>query len=243
MSFSDNNNLTDKKLLRFLESQLAYSFSNQKLLVQALVHRSFAAENRAFSGKDNETLEFLGDAVLDLAISVLLIRNFPSKKEGELTRLRAALVNEAHLAEMARALELGKHLLLGRGEDASQGRDKPSILSSALESVIGAIFMDGGYEPAFRFIEQSFAPWLDRKKDPFFLRDAKSALQELLQEKHNEAPNYVLEKEEGPDHNKTFHVTVRFKEHILGHGSAGSKKEAEQRAAADALTHRDTLPL
>jgi ribonuclease-3 len=136
---------------------------------------------------------------------------------------------------MAKDLDLGRHLLLGKGEEANLGREKSSILACALEAVAGAIFLDGGYAAAAEFVERHFHPWFDDRQRTMFLADAKSALQELLQERFNEGPRYVLEGDEGPDHNKIFHVSVRFREEVLGRGSAGSKKEAEQEAAAMAL--------
>ncbi|MFZ5774491.1 MAG: ribonuclease III [Thermodesulfobacteriota bacterium] len=217
-----------------LSERLGYQFRDPTLLRQALVHSSHAFEQgRAL--RDNETLEFLGDAVLDLAVGHALIRHFPELREGDLTRLRAALVNERHLARMAGGLGLGEHLLLGRGEEASHGREKPSILASTYEAVAGAIFLDGGYQAAVDFVEHQFVPWFEHGRHTMFLADAKSSLQELLQERFGEAPRYVLEGSDGPDHHKTFHVSVRFREQVLGRGSARSKKEAEQEAAAVAI--------
>lgn len=222
-------------LLAELQEKLGYGFRDRKNLLRALVHSSFAFEQGGSVGENNETLEFLGDAVLDLAVGWALFRRFPQMREGELTRLRAALVNEGHLAAMARAIGLGRHLLLGRGEDASHGRKKPSILSSAYEAVVGAVFLDGGYEAAREVVERQFEPWFQKPHEDMLLSDSKSALQEILQEKYNEAPVYTLEKAIGPDHDKTFFVAVRFRQTILGQGSAGSKKEAERQAAAAAL--------
>ncbi|MGV1099763.1 ribonuclease III [Thiovibrio sp. JS02] len=221
--------------LRRLSARLGYHFKDLTLLATALIHTSHAFEQGREPKKDNETLEFLGDAVLDLAVGHALYRHYPEMREGDLTRLRAALVNERHLAEMARAVELGAHLLLGKGEEASRGREKASILSCAYEAVVGAIFLDGGYPAATAFVEQHFIPWFARRQQTMFLADAKSSLQELLQERFGETPRYALEGAEGPDHDKVFHVTVRFRDEVLGHGSARSKKEAEQLAAAAAL--------
>jgi len=220
--------------LREFEKTLGYRFTDLRLLQKALIHASYAFE-QAQVGENNETLEFLGDAVLDLAVGVILYRRYPKMREGELTKLRSALVNESHLAQMAREIDLGKHLCLGKGEDASNGRNKSSILSCAYEAVVGAIFEDGGYETAVGFINRFFVPAIAGKKEDLLLGDAKSRLQELLQEKYNEAPSYHLDREEGPSHNKVFFVSVRFRSDVLGAGKAGSKKEAEQRAAAEAL--------
>lgn len=221
--------------LDLLEESLGYRFRDRAHLQRAMVHSSYAFEQGRQMLKDNETLEFLGDAVLDLTVGYALFRHFPEMREGDLTRLRAALVNERHLARMARDFDLGKYLLLGKGEESNNGREKASILSCAFEAVAGAIFLDGGYGAAGEFAERHFIPWFDDRQQTMFLADAKSSLQELLQERYNEGPRYVLEGNEGPDHNKTFHVSVRFREEILGQGSARSKKEAEQEAAAMAL--------
>ncbi len=221
--------------LRELEARLGYRFTERPLLGKALIHSSYAFEQGREPKQNNETLEFLGDAVLDLAVGHALYRRYPEMREGELTRLRAALVNERHLALMAKEVGLGYHLLLGKGEEASRGREKASILSCAYEAVVGAIFLDGGYPAASRFVEDHFSSWFVQEQQALLLADAKSSLQELLQERFGEAPRYVLESADGPDHDKTFHVAVRFREEVLGRGSARSKKEAEQLAAAAAL--------
>lgn len=156
-------------------------------------------------------------------------------REGQLTKLRAMLVNEGHLAEMAEKISLGRYLCLGRGEDSSNGRAKPSILSCAYEAVVGAIFHDGGYSAAVDFVDRHFTSCFDIHKDTIHLADAKSSLQELTQEKYNEAPVYVVEDAAGPDHRKIFTVSVRFRDEVLAYGKATSKKEAEQQAAAEAL--------
>ena len=232
-----NNTLaqTPQPDLSLLEEKLGYHFRDRAHLHKAMIHSSHAFEQARQMQKDNETLEFLGDAVLDLTVGYALFRHFPEMREGDLTRLRAALVNERHLARMAKDLDLGRYLLLGKGEETNLGREKASILSCAFEAVAGAIFLDGGYPAAAEFVERHFTPWFDDRQQSMFLADAKSSLQELLQERFNEGPRYVLEGDEGPDHNKTFHVSVRFREEILGQGSARSKKEAEQEAAAMAL--------
>ncbi len=223
----------NKEELSRLEKSIGYRFTDLRLLQVAVVHSSYAFEQALHS--DNERLEFLGDAVLDLAIGYLLLHRYEKLHEGELSKLRASLVNEHHLAKMARACDLGKFLALGKGEDASHGREKSSILSCAYEAVIGAIFEDGGYQAAADFVARVFLPDMDLKKDEMLIADAKSRLQEVLQEKHNEAPTYRIEAEEGPSHQKLFTVAVCFQEQTLGTGQAGSKKEAEQKAAAAAL--------
>jgi ribonuclease-3 len=224
----------NKDRLSDFEKTLGYRFTDLRLLQRALVHSSYAFE-QSHEGENNEKLEFLGDAVLDLVIGHLLSREYLEMREGQLTKLRASLVNEQHLAKMARDIDLGDHLFLGKGEDASQGRQKSSILSCAYEAVIGAVFEDGGYDIVAELVDRFFLPYLDEKKEELRVADSKSRLQEVLQEKHNEAPVYVIEGEEGPSHRKVCSVSVRFQGEILGTGQAGSKKVAEQQAAAAAL--------
>ncbi len=206
-----------------------------------MIHSSFAFE-RMEKGRHNETLEFLGDAVLDLTVGYILFTRFPDMREGKLTRIRAGLVNESGLAEMARAIGLGNYLLLGRGEDASGGREKSSILSCAYEALVGALFMDGGYDRALSFVRQWFEPLIDKRREILLAADAKSALQEQLQEKFNEGPEYVLDKEDGPAHARIFTVSVLFHGRSLGCGRASSKKEAEQIAATAALHNLSEPP-
>lgn len=230
----------NKDVLAGLERQLSYRFTDLRLLQKALIHSSFAFE-QAQIGNNNEILEFLGDAVLDLVIGHILCNRFPKMREGELTRLRSSLVNETHLAIMARELGLGEYLCLGKGEDASNGRNKSSILSCAYEAVIGAIFEDSDYETVAAIVGNFFIPAMDAKKEELLMADAKSRLQEALQEEFNEAPSYRLDEEEGPSHQKVFTVSVVFRGAALGSGVASSKKEAEQKAASVALAELDTV--
>lgn len=224
----------NKERMSQFEKILGYRFTDLRLLQRALIHSSYAFE-QSQDIENNEKLEFLGDAVLDLVIGHILSHRYHEMREGQLTKLRASLVNEHHLAKMAREIELGSYLYLGKGEEASQGRQKSSILSCAYEAVVGAIFEDGGYEITAELIERFFTPTLDPKKDELLVADSKSRLQELLQEKHNEPPQYTVEREDGPAHQKQFTVSVRFQGKVLGTGQAGSKKGAEQLAAARAL--------
>ena len=230
----------NKDNLAVLEQRLAYRFTDLRLLQKALIHSSYAFE-QARIDKNNEILEFLGDAVLDLVIGHTLCRRFPEMREGELTRLRSSLVNETHLAFMAREIHLGDYLCLGKGEDASNGRKKSSILSCAYEALIGAIFEDSDYVTVEKIIGHFFIPAIDAKKEELLMADAKSRLQEALQEKFNEAPSYRIDLEEGPSHQKIFTVSVLFRNAPLGTGVAGSKKEAEQRAAAATLAELDDV--
>ena len=220
--------------LQELQERIGYRFRDLQLLQLALIHSSFAFE-RLDEGRHNETQEFLGDAVLDLTVGFILFSRFPEMREGKLTRIRSALVNESGLAERAREIDLGRHLLLGRGEDASRGWDKPSILSCAYEALAGAIFLDGGYDEALAFARRFFEPHINEHQERLVSADAKSSLQELLQERFNEGPEYLLVGEEGPAHARLFFITVLFRGEELGRGKATSKKEAEQQAARTAL--------
>jgi len=217
-----------------LQIRIGYRFKDVRILQLALVHSSFAFE-RMKQATHNETQEFLGDAVLDLALGYILFTRFPDMREGNLTRIRAALVNENGLAGMAREIGLGDYLLLGHGEEASKGRSKSSILSGAYEALVGGIFLDGGYGEAQAFVRKWFEPLIDRRRKTLMTSDAKSALQEWLQERYNEGPEYILDSEEGPAHARRFTVSVSFKGKQLGTGRASSKKEAEQQAAREAL--------
>ena len=230
----------NKDELASLEQVLSYRFTDLRLLQKALIHSSFAFE-QAQIDNNNEILEFLGDAVLDLVIGHTLCKRFPEMREGELTRLRSSLVNETHLALMARELQLGDYLCLGKGEDASNGRKKSSILSCAYEALIGAVFEDSDYATVTGIVSKFFVPAIDAKKEELLMADAKSRLQEALQEEFNEAPSYRLDQEEGPSHQKVFTVSVLFRDAALGTGTASSKKEAEQRAAAATLTELDGI--
>ena len=221
-----------------LQDKIGYIFKDINLLQLSMIHSSFAFE-RMDCGRHNETLEFLGDAVLDLAVGYILFTRFPQLREGKLTRIRAALVNETGLAEMARAIDLGKYLLLGKGEDASAGRNKSSILSCAYEAMVGAMFLDGGYDVVQAYVERTFGPLIEERGDALTVTDAKSGLQERLQERFNEGPRYMLDAEEGPAHARLFTVSVHFHETVLGSGRASNKKEAEQQAARAALQFLD----
>lgn len=222
--------------LQELQERIGYRFRDLRLLQRSLVHSSFAFE-RLDDGRDNETLEFLGDAVLDLTVGFILFTRFPEMREGKLTRIRSALVNEHGLADRAREIDLGAYLLLGKGENAAHGRDKPSILSCAYEALVGALFLDGGYDEALTFVRRFFAPHIEQHQEQLVSADAKSLLQELLQERFNEGPEYVLVDEEGPAHARLFSIAVQFQGEELGTGMASSKKEAEQQAARVALAH------
>jgi ribonuclease-3 len=212
-----------------LEAGLGHRFARPERLVVAVTHRSFHPEEA-----HNETLEFLGDAVLALAVSDLLMRRFPDANEGALSKLRAGLVNAASLAAKARALDLGTWLRLGKGEERSGGRNKESILASAYEALLGAVYLDAGYEAARRVVDAHFADDA-AVTQPAGHHDYKTRLQELTQRLYKETPAYVLVEESGPDHRKRFVVELTLAGRVLGRGGGHTKKAAEQAAAHEAL--------
>jgi len=214
---------------------LDYSFKDHELLLQAFRHPSYVYEKEDPGISDNQRLEFLGDAVISLAISHLLMESFPEMREGDLSKHRAFLVSESGLCRIALMLELGDYLLLGRGEERTNGREKPSILSDALEALIGAIYLDGDFPSASRVIARLFKPLVYEISHGNSSSDFKTELQELSQEAFQTTPDYRLVKDTGPDHDKTFYVAVYIKGGLLGKGTGKSKKEAEQHAAKEAL--------
>jgi len=224
------------KFLDHLENALNYTFCDRSLPLQALTHKSFSNEQSEFV-LHNERLEFLGDAVLELVISQWVFRQYPDIPEGGLTRIRAEVVSEKGLAEIARELDLGQGLLLGRGEERSGGREKPSLLADALEALLGAIFLDGGFAAACQVVERRFAAAIKKSALLRYGSDYKTCLQERLQACYNQLPEYVMTQVSGPDHDRVFSMEVRFSGKLLGKGSGSSKKSAEQKAAAAALDH------
>jgi ribonuclease III len=186
-------------------------------------------------GEDNERLEFLGDSVIELVVSHLLITRFPYLSEGGLSKTRAEFVKEGTLAALAREVRLGEALRLGRGEVETKGRDKDSILAGGLEALMAAVYLDGGYEEVFRVIEALYAPLLAAMEGELEDRDFKTKLQEYTQRHLNDIPQYTVASEEGPDHAKTFEVVISIRGKVYGRGRGRSKKEAEQGAAAEAL--------
>jgi len=218
-----------------LEKTLRYEFKDLNLLKESLIHKSYSYENLAEKIKHNERLEFLGDAVLELVISDLLMEHFSDSREGELSRLRASIVNETQLATVASTLDLGKLLYLGKGEEQTKGRTKNSILADAYEALLAAIYIDGGYEKVYSVIQQQFIPLIEQAKKSGFDRDFKTQLQQEAQSRYKQVPRYKVREENGPAHNKTFQVAVYVKRQLLALGSGKSKKEAEQDAARLAL--------
>ncbi len=218
-----------------LETKIQFQFKNRDLLTRALTHKSFAHELRE-RGEHNEKLEFLGDAVLDLILGEYLMELFPGDGEGGLSKKRASLVNEEVLANLATDLELPKNIYLGKGETITRGAQKPRILASAFEALLGAMFLDGGYEVVRSFVRRNYLNLIENL-DPTqdFERDYKTRLQEVMQKETKEAPVYELISEEGPPHDRAFTVCVRVKEVNLAVGTGRSKKIAEQVAAKKGL--------
>ncbi|MBA4391958.1 MAG: ribonuclease III [Desulfobacca sp.] len=203
-------------------------------LKQALTHRSFVNEHLGSDLTNNERLEFLGDAVLNLTLSDLLLKKYPDLPEGSLSKIRAGLVNERKLADLALQLGLGVFLLIGKGEEMTGGREKPSILANTLEALLGAIYLDGGFNAASIFVDRLFRSEL-RDDNDLSSRDYKTLLQEYCQGKIKKVPVYRLFKEEGPDHKKIFFVEVTIQDQVISKGQGRTKKEAQQRAAEKAL--------
>jgi len=218
-----------------LSQKLGVSFRDLGLLTEALTHRSYLNEHRDYTGSHNERLEFLGDAVLELAATDFLFKKFPAKPEGELTAYRAALVNTVSLAESAQALGINDYLLLSKGESKDTGRARDVILADAFEAIIGAIYLDSGYEAAEAFVAKNLYTKIDDVIAKRSYQDAKSRFQELAQEKRGVTPNYETLSEVGPDHNKRFTVGVFIGASEIARGEGQSKQEAEQSAAVAGL--------
>jgi ribonuclease-3 len=216
-------------------TQLDVSFKNLDLLIEALTHRSYLNEHREYTGSHNERLEFLGDAVLELAVTNFLFKKFPAKPEGDLTSYRAALVNTVSLALSAQAIGINDYLLLSKGEAKDTGRARDVILADAFEAVIGAIYLDSGYESAEGFIARNLYTKIDDVISKRSYQDAKSRFQELAQEKRGNTPRYETLSEEGPDHAKLFTVGVFIDKKEIAKGEGQSKQEAEQSAAQAGL--------
>ncbi len=218
--------------LTLLEERIGYQFKNKELLKEAITHSSFANEQKINKQKDYERLEFLGDAVLELISSDFLFHENPQMPEGKLTKMRSSMVCEPALAYCARDLELGKFMLLGRGEEATGGRERESITSDAMEAVIGALYLDGGFAEAHKFIHRFILSDLENK---ILFYDSKTVLQEMIQTRQNTKFEYHLVKEEGPDHEKTFEVEAIADDVVIGRGQGRTKKAAEQKAAYEAI--------
>lgn len=217
-----------------LEKKLGYTFKDKSLIETALCHRSYINEHSDTTLRDNERLEFLGDAVLSLTAGHILMNYFPDLNEGDLSRMRASLVNESRLASIAKTIHLGEHLKLGKGELQTSGREKKSILADAFEAVIAAVYLDSGFDASFKIIALHFSPFLSSITRPAANLDYKSRLQELVQISHRSIPSYHIIDETGPEHDKIFIAQLKI-QNIITEGTGKSKKLAKQEAAKKAL--------
>lgn len=227
--------LSTSKDLDKLSERLAYTFKRPELLEEAFRHSSYVNEYEHLNLINNERLEFLGDAVLDLAISHILMELFEDAKEGDLSKYRATVVNERRLCQVAQELKLGDYLLLGRGEEMTHGREKPSILANTMEALLGALYLDAGFAMTKEIIRQLFSPLLSEIAPGKAVDDFKSLLQEYTQDVYKTRPDYVLVKEWGPAHDKSFTVALKLSGKVVAEGEGKSKKEAEQEAAKEAF--------
>lgn len=223
--------------MKSLENRIEFKFRNSLLLAEALTHPSLAYETQR-PHFDNQRLEFLGDAVIQLVLTNELYHRFPDYNEGYLTKLRSRLVSRSALAEYARRIDLGEYLMMGRGEEASGGRERPSTLADAFEALVGSIYLDAGMDPARRLILQLCQEAIAEAGQRPDEMNPKGQLQEILQAYSNRSPSYSIISQEGPDHCKTFEAKVEWDSHLLGTGVGSSKKEAEIEAARSALKHR-----
>ncbi len=221
--------------LKDFEEKLGYAFVRPELLEEALCHASYAHEQEGTDARDNERLEFLGDAVLDLAISHLLMRLFGSAREGDLSKYRASVVNEKVLSQVAGELGLGEVLLLGRGEDLGGGRTKASILADGLEALLGAVYLDAGFDRTMDIVQSLFDPLIKKLDSLESTEDYKSLLQEHTQNIYKVRPEYVVVRESGPSHDKLFRVAIYLRGKVLAEAEGKNKKEAEQKAAREAF--------
>lgn len=230
--------MTSAVPLESLQASLAYRFGNLNLLEEALTHKSYVNERKAAAILHNERLEFLGDSVLSLLISERLTYLLPNAQEGALAKLKARLISEKLLSEIARRLSLGHFLRLGRGEERSKGRDKDSLLADALEAVIAAVYLDGGLDHARRLVEvlfdREFSLVVTQRHRPG-ADDYKTQFQEWCQKRYDTLPQYAIVRESGPDHDKRFEVELTVQGQVVGRGTGRTKKEAEQTAAQEAL--------
>ena len=217
-----------------IEQKIGYQFKSGDLLEEALRHSSFVNEQADSDLRDNERLEFLGDAVLNLIVGHILMQRFPDLKEGDLSRIRANLVNESQLARIASSIDLGSFVKLGKGEIQTNGHEKNSILADTFEALLAAVYLDGGFDAAFAIIDVNFSPLLSGEHPAADHHDYKSKLQERVQENQGAMPSYSVLREEGPDHDKTFWIELHVFD-IETKGSGKSKKIAEQDAARKAL--------
>lgn len=234
--------IIDIKELNEFEEIIGYSFKNIEILEKSLTHSSYSNEDKSYSKVNNERLEFLGDAVLSITVSRFIFDKFPEYPEGDLTKLRSQVVCEDTLSLVAANLQIGRFLLLGKGEEASGGRERKSILADAVEAIIAAIYIDGGYRKAEEFVLDNLTKYIQLAVKGKIVTDFKSFLQEYYQSKSQSCKiRYVVTKEEGPDHEKMFHVNVLVNKTVVGKGTGKSKKLAEQDAAKNALKSEGQL--
>lgn len=228
--------IIDIKTLSEFEKNINYKFNKIETLEKALTHSSYSNEDKFYTKVNNERLEFLGDAVLSIVVSKYIFDKFPEYPEGDLTKLRSQVVCEDTLSLVAKNLEIGKYLLLGKGEESSGGRKRKSILADAVEAIIAAIYIDGGYKSSEKFVIDNLLTYIQLAVNGKIVTDYKSYLQEYYQSKNQNCRiRYVVTKEDGPDHEKLFHVDVLFNKIVVGKGIGKSKKNAEQDAAKNAL--------
>lgn len=226
--------ISKKNLIEF-ESKIGVKFKNIELLEQAFVHRSYLNEHPNFKLGHNERLEFLGDAVLELIVTEQLYQQFPNRSEGDLTSLRSSIVRGAMLARIARDLDASQYLFCSKGEEKSGGKAREFILANTFEAIVGALYLDQGYNGAGKFVKKFLLFYLNEIIEKELYRDPKSTLQEWAQEKKSVTPHYSVIKESGPDHNKVFMVGVYLNKELLAKGSGSSKQKAEEDAATKAI--------
>ncbi len=224
--------------LERLQERLKYTFGDRAVLLQSLTHKSFGHEffqEKPIALRDNERLEFLGDAILDVVVSDILLESFPNANEGQLSKMRAAVVNEKTLAQLAKSIYLQHCIRLGKGEAQTGGNEKASILSSTLEALIAAIYLDGGFSAVYPVVRYIFAPLFEEERELMAFYDHKTQLQEIIQAHWKVTPTYHLLEAQGPDHAKIFTIEVRMNGKTLASASGSSKKDAEQNAAKTAI--------
>ncbi|MBK5253765.1 MAG: ribonuclease III [Peptostreptococcaceae bacterium] len=220
-----------------LEDAVGYCFKNKKLLMNALTHSSYSSDKGMNYSENNERLEYLGDAFFDAIIGTRLYKLLPLEREGKLSKMRAKIVCEDSLEDIGKSLKLGDYLLIGKGEEQTGGRTRKSIIANAMEAIIGAIYLDSDYDTVYDVVNKLFDDKVSLAIEGKLLTDYKTKLQEIIQKKYKDkAPSYEVIKTEGPDHDKVFFMDLILDEEIIGKGLGKSKKEAEQNAAADALT-------
>jgi ribonuclease III len=227
--------------LESLQSSISYLFNDINLLMQAMTHRSFVNEQSGSVWNHNERLEFLGDAVLNLSLTTMLLNHYPDLPEGHLSKIRAGQVNEKSLAVLSSHLGLGGYLLMGKGEERTGGREKPSILADTLEAVLGAIYLDGGFDAALSFVQRLFQSRFENAST-FSTQDYKTLLQEYCQGELKTVPEYKVFREEGPDHKKIFFVEVIIQGQVISIGKGRTKKDAQQKAAEKAFGLLENTP-